>query len=208
LLIAAAIDVSGYAATCILLKEDPFTLMRQFLNCDVGVSEGNNIGCHEVYYGILTPLYYEKNIDSTVVIIGGAIIGIIITTCAYLMLKNIQINNKKLLKIILFSPAIICSHIWSYSWDLDKGTLVPVIILFSILFIRLKKFSVLLYLGLSMTMLSTPIHVSINELLGYTSYKSALISGLCILSSLIPILILFKNKKIVMEINTLFPEKE
>lgn len=202
LIVAATIDISGYIATCMLLKEDPITLFVEFMNSDVGVVKGNT----EPYYGIFSFLI-PYGIDNSVITTCSAMVGIVITTISYRVLKRKNIENYHIKTILLFSPALICSHIWAYGWNLDKGILVPVVIFLASVFIHINKMKIISLIGYGATMLAPSAYYFIHKVFHRVAYRSGIAGGLCAFVGLIVILILFNNKNFLNELNKKFPKE-
>lgn len=202
LIIAAAIDICGYITTCTLLKEDPITLFIQFMNSDVGVVKGDA----EPYYGIFSFLI-PYGVDNSIITICSAVVGIATTSISYALLKKKNIENSRIKTLLLFSPALICSHIWAYGWNLDKGTLVPVVVFLASIFIHVDKMKTVSLLGYGAAMLAPSAYYVIHKALHRVSYWSGMAGGICAFASLIAIMILFNNHTFINELNEKFPKE-
>lgn len=134
LIIAAILDMIGYAATCILLNTNPIVLLEQFLHCNVGFTDGVTPS-----YGIFSFLFMF-NIPSFVVLYLSMLIGIILTILGYYIMKNKRIENPYIKNIALFTPSLLCLQFWSYSWNLDKTVIIPVIILMTIIYLNISLY--------------------------------------------------------------------
>lgn len=200
LIVAAIIDISAFAAVCILIEENPLTLLFQFINCDVGFNDGN-----VPFRGIFSFLMVFGT-DASVVTILSGIFGICLTIIGYQILKKHPVENTFLQRILIFSPALICSHIWSYGWNIDKGPLAVLVICLTILFIRLEKYDGLLFACITCLILSAYVaylthnfvfvereYIWLNETLG----------SIALCMSYIILIILFTKKQFAERINNI-----
>lgn len=202
IVIACAMCVLGFINTCIMLQEDPVTLMLQFINSDVGLTSDGTTP----YYGIMSFLSIF-NMDDAIIKIISAIVGVILMILAYGNLKKAQVENVKIKRTLIYAPAIICSQIWAYGWNLDKGTLILMIVFFLILFMHISKYKVISYCGFAATMLSPSAYHTISDTIATEAWHSGTAGGLCAFIGLIIILILFNNHAFINELNEKFPKE-
>jgi hypothetical protein len=162
-----AIVFSSFITVCILLKENPFILIFQFLTCDVGFANDNFVVIP--FRGMLS--FLLPFVDASLVTISSMILGILLTIFGHIKLSKIYNFRGRLQRIILYTPSIMISGIWSYAWNYDRIALILPIITLIIIFMEYEKYSIKMLFCIAMLSLSTftslSLEFSITGLYGY-----------------------------------------